>query len=475
MFNDNPHVEQLIFLGAVPETNIPFRRILLDTDKREVYTSFNNLIKASNPQIDKDILNKLNHDEKTVIHWGQRKLLISEIEFLTKHSFDNQLVVYVGAAPGRHITYLSSLFPTLVFHLYDPVKFDIRPTDKIKIFQQLFTDVDVNKYVGKNILFISDIRSVGTNNITDEQHSEGILRDLRTQESWYINLRPHKALLKFRFPYTSGQTEYLDGDVYFQAWEPVSSTESRLVPYGPDKRKIYNHTKYEEQFFYYNNNTRVALYPHNVKSHELDHCYDCTCEIHILREYLTRYQYDSSPDNINQMSGKISKVLSSFRTLRTKNPNTQEKNFKLNEKTNVGGLMPYIVSKNKQSVDLFTNKVKNSAYNLVDELSIPNVETLKLIIGNTVFREINKIAGKEFVYGGEGPKQETYVCFFINKEGNPICGYIIDNKVIGLANSDNNTYLIYDREISRIGLSVIIAPNNDIDVRNLLLPILNFL
>lgn len=55
-------------------------------------------------------------ETKTVIHWGQRKLLMSEIEFLTEHasevpkmlflsfySSDNnqsQWVIYAGAAPG---------------------------------------------------------------------------------------------------------------------------------------------------------------------------------------------------------------------------------------------------------------------------------------------------------------------------------------------------------------------------------------
>lgn len=37
------------------------------------------------------------NDIKTVIHWGQRKLFISELEFLTK--YDGDTVLYVGSAP----------------------------------------------------------------------------------------------------------------------------------------------------------------------------------------------------------------------------------------------------------------------------------------------------------------------------------------------------------------------------------------
>ena len=66
-------------------------------------------------------------ETKTVIHWGQRKLLMSEIEFLTEHasevpkmlflsfySSDNnqsQWVIYAGAAPGTHINFLADMFP----------------------------------------------------------------------------------------------------------------------------------------------------------------------------------------------------------------------------------------------------------------------------------------------------------------------------------------------------------------------------
>ena len=52
-------------------------------------------------------------------HWGQRKLLFSELEFLTKVSFhlnlDECVVVYVGAARGTHISILASLFPNVRF------------------------------------------------------------------------------------------------------------------------------------------------------------------------------------------------------------------------------------------------------------------------------------------------------------------------------------------------------------------------
>ena len=47
-----------------------------------------------------------------MLHWGQRKLLLSEIEFLTLYAAPGDLVLYAGAAPGGHIPYLARPLPT---------------------------------------------------------------------------------------------------------------------------------------------------------------------------------------------------------------------------------------------------------------------------------------------------------------------------------------------------------------------------
>jgi hypothetical protein len=62
-----------------------------------------------------------------VNHWGQRKLLLSEIEFLTDWApLDrDSIVVYAGAAPGTHIAFLAEMFPRLSFVLVDPSEFKV--------------------------------------------------------------------------------------------------------------------------------------------------------------------------------------------------------------------------------------------------------------------------------------------------------------------------------------------------------------
>jgi hypothetical protein len=64
---------------------------------------------------------------KTTVHWGQRKLLVGEIEFIEWASLIDtpKVVVYAGAAPALHIPVLSSLYPDLLFILIDPRNFQI--------------------------------------------------------------------------------------------------------------------------------------------------------------------------------------------------------------------------------------------------------------------------------------------------------------------------------------------------------------
>ncbi len=85
---------------------------------------------------------------KTVLHWGQRKLHVSEIEFLTEFGFPYCHVVYAGAASGTHIKQLSDMFPDVTFHLYDPSPFTVLPTERIRIHNELFTDEIARSFLG---------------------------------------------------------------------------------------------------------------------------------------------------------------------------------------------------------------------------------------------------------------------------------------------------------------------------------------
>jgi cap3/cap4 methyltransferase len=66
---------------------------------------------------------------KTAVHWGQRKLLISEMQLLTYFCLPkvSYWIVYVGAAPGSHLMFLDALYNGLhTWELIDPGQWDHR-------------------------------------------------------------------------------------------------------------------------------------------------------------------------------------------------------------------------------------------------------------------------------------------------------------------------------------------------------------
>lgn len=61
--------------------------------------------------------------KKPLIHVGQLKLFLGELEFLTEHypkRDDNMIMVYAGSSPCHHASYLSKMFPNLKIVMIDP-------------------------------------------------------------------------------------------------------------------------------------------------------------------------------------------------------------------------------------------------------------------------------------------------------------------------------------------------------------------
>ena len=130
-------------------------------------------------------------------HYGQHKLLLTEILFFSLHGSEHCNVIYAGAAPGDHNTFLSNLFPSYHFDLVDPArwnkefvqkypilgtlheapltdatmmehKYSVR--DEVTVWHGWFTNELAHmfgkKYADKPLLFLSDIRSI---NIEDRE------------------------------------------------------------------------------------------------------------------------------------------------------------------------------------------------------------------------------------------------------------------------------------------------------------------
>ncbi len=315
------------------------------------------------------------NDFGTCIHFGQRKLMLSEVQFLHEYYDVNEIdgipiVIYVGAASGLHISLLSKWFPQFIFHLYDPQPFVIKETSKIKIFNTLFTDEIAQKYtnLSNRIFFISDIRTAdwrknhkNASEITSDKEKawylgcktteDDVWNDMQLQQKWVMMINPLHCLLKFRLPWpqknqTNFNVEYLKGAIYYQPYSPHTSTETRLKPIknqnGIYEVTTYDIRKYEEQLFYHNIYTREhKKYNHDFISSELKTDYDSNLEVFILRflhadvtnlsNSLTKHLNYGSMDRENVITLEILRM-SPFRTTNKKISERRRLWFKENKK-----------------------------------------------------------------------------------------------------------------------------------------------
>lgn len=251
------------------------------------------------------------------LHYGQRKLLLSEIEFITAvcrtralRGNDRQLpllFVYAGAANGSHLPYLFSLFSSARFVLIDPAPFcgAVQSLSRdpngpiVELVEGCCTDelcmrLRRDYSAAFELFLISDIRSGTPSRSTNKQHTEMILRDNEWQKDWCWSLGATAAMLKFHPPYprvtdpaspkydasddTPQHITYLDGFMLFGVWAPKSSSEVRLVVEGPftkacpPRLRSYDCTEFEERCYAYNTSSRFLR--------------DTAAEKHILTEYL---------------------------------------------------------------------------------------------------------------------------------------------------------------------------------------------
>lgn len=248
--------------------------------------------------------------DKTTIHYGQRKLLLSEIEFLTLvanelHQTNNRnpvVLVYAGAAPGLHTPMLTWMFPFIrEFVLVDPAKFELDETKmrcKYRLIRECFTDEMAEQLRDEfakdstEVLLVSDIRTADHRKLESDETELRVEEDMTMQMKWHDIMKPYKSMFKFRLPYVGDNKnsktsiEYLDGDIYFQIWEGKTSSETRLMVNRDAPRKEYDCVWYEDTLFRFNTVERVLCYEHSIQAPGLDHCYDCRCEVHIFDEFV---------------------------------------------------------------------------------------------------------------------------------------------------------------------------------------------
>jgi len=284
-------------------------------------------VRSSDPQREYHRCWKRNRKIKLSTHWGQRKLLINEILFLTrfwdKAQVSNPVIVYVGAASGNHIPVLSAMFPAIKeMHLYDPARFRIRSTDIIKLYNKKFTDKDAETWADReDVFFLSDIRvrSHRYERNSFKHNERGIIDDNQRQRRWVEIINPVQAHLKFRPPFPISeefnQLEYFDGHLFYQPWAPIESAEVRLVPTkstdGTYNLKIWDCTKHEQQLFHHNTVSRnKRIYKNPLESSHTG--YDLIAEFVILQQYLLKMNRPADWGSVSKLSEYITQSLNKY-------------------------------------------------------------------------------------------------------------------------------------------------------------------
>lgn len=246
---------------------IPFSRVLHRRSRRAKYDS---------------------KSPSSCTHWGQLKLLVSEIEFLTPFFGESLHVVYAGAAPGVHVPVLAIMFPTMHFILVDPQESMISNGQypNIEVIAGLMTNTLAAEFASlysPDLLFISDVRvGSGTPNESGSAQQLRIQRDMDAQRGWLERMCPLKSILKFRLPWIKGETNYLSGRIYLPVYGKRLTHEARLVVTKDAPASNYDNQLYEGQMAYFNQ----VLRPSIQSAFGGGKCYDCTAFRWIVCKYL---------------------------------------------------------------------------------------------------------------------------------------------------------------------------------------------
>jgi hypothetical protein len=262
------------------------------------------------------------------IHWGQRKLLLSEIDFFTHFLKRGEKAVayYIGAAPFDHGRILLEMFPDLTFVLCDPrdvwsdeLRQEANRSHPRVIIECGWVDEEHIKNLisevategrgtfkvetirkATKVFFVSDIRStstleVGTIDNEVKVHDDMLLQQKLAQQfgdAMTAIGKQFAASFKFRMPFFDeiggSDYSYLGGILKTQPWSRPKSTELRLWWTPEDGQITYNKKKLEDIMMYHNSVLRDATFGSTGMVGYCE-CHDCHYEIQIMSSYIAKF------------------------------------------------------------------------------------------------------------------------------------------------------------------------------------------
>lgn len=272
-------------------------------------------------------------------HHGQRKLLLSEMEFFNNYLDKDvpTIVIYIGASPFSHGTLLMRWFPNVMFWLVDPrideFNDEIRSygeqgrlmitgafyTEEFaralvglqhqnKSFEEAFPSLYDKTYYrntydrfrpkAKKFFFWSDIRSANPSTLGNAAHEARIDADMRLQTFELLSIENavgsenFLAMFKFRLPYGGAPNyHYMKGTIYTQVWPRLTSTELRLVGKPSNGEDVYDKKAIEDIMFYHNSVLRNRSFgPLPIEIEGYCTCHDCHREVGIIIDFVDKFR-----------------------------------------------------------------------------------------------------------------------------------------------------------------------------------------
>ena len=248
---------------------------------------------------------------KDPLHWGQLKLLLGEVCFVSWFCDpgEDATVVYAGAAPGNHLVILAEMFPRVSFHLYDPREFFSelhKSPDRFVIHNREFSDADALEWSAFSEAFFlwSDVRTgaVEDRSSIDDNFEAHVEQNMKDQMRWVVLGNPRQAMLKFRLPYRPGSTEYLSGAHLLQPHAAATSTETRLITNARAPLRCFSHTEYEGAMFRFNAVCRRHKWAHGFSIRETD--WDSVAAIAVAFLYLNSRHPSDVPEGVRGMDSE---------------------------------------------------------------------------------------------------------------------------------------------------------------------------
>jgi hypothetical protein len=241
-----------------------------------------------------------------------------ELEFLTLFAEPGDTVLYAGAAPCTPLPLLLKLFPDISWVLYDPRDFDRKVVEisrernsQVRIINGYFTNETIRNWrvPREKTLFMSDIRT-GDHAVQDfAQFEQRVEEDNQRQVEWYRLLRPRKAILKYRPPYSDDinqVTTFLEGEFILQPWTKSRSGEVRVIPTS-DKLMNIRLGNFQDLLASHNLLSRVSRHPLGADARDfgvVDECFDCASEVAIWDQYLRKKMIVTEDTSIGERASQ---------------------------------------------------------------------------------------------------------------------------------------------------------------------------